>query len=146
MAYYQNEQQINAIAIGFRNKTLATSEWTHAAHLTVGLYYLKNFGFYQALCLLRSGIIEYNAATGGENNHEGGYHESLTLFWVWILNEYINSQPKSSSLLSLCNQFLTSKYAHPLLFKDFFSEQLIFSTRARASWVEPDLKALNFPF
>lgn len=43
------------------------------------------------ICFLRSGIIATNVSIGGKNTPEGGYHETLTLFWSRIIRDYVSA-------------------------------------------------------
>ena len=68
-------------AAGFSDRILDKSLWTHEAHITTAIWYLMKYEKEDALCRLRSGIISYNLAVGGENTGMGGYHETITVFW-----------------------------------------------------------------
>jgi len=47
---------LDDFAARFQACTLAEKEWTHAAHLVVGLWHVDRFGPEEALRRLRSGI------------------------------------------------------------------------------------------
>ncbi len=143
MNFFQTETEIDALVAQFQHQTLPIKEWTHEAHLTVALWHLKNHTLAEATCMLRSGIITYNKATGGENSPTRGYHETITLLWIKIIYDYvIKNQDKN--LQDLCNAFLSSAYADRTFPLQFYSHERLFSTEARAFWVEPDQKALIF--
>ena len=57
---------IERLAREFCDCTLPYAEWTHAAHLRVGLWHLLHYSPSESLNRLRSGIREYNAACGVE--------------------------------------------------------------------------------
>lgn len=141
--YYQTAAEIETLVAQFQHQTLPASTWTHEAHLTVALWYLKNYTPAEATCYLRSGIITYNNAVGTPNTPARGYHETLTVLWIKIVNYFVcNNTDKD--LLTLCNDFLESPYATREFPLQFYSKTCLFSTTARAFWVEPDLQALNF--
>lgn len=143
--FYESEKEITTLTDGFKNKELTEAQWTHEAHLTVGIWFLKNYDRYKATCRLRSGIIELNVSLGGKNTPTDGYHETITLFWIWLIRKYIEANPEKS-VLGLCNAFLNSKYADRNLLLNFYSREVLFSIKARAVWVEPDKKKMAFPF
>jgi hypothetical protein len=134
---------IRKIATQFTNRTLPKEEWTHTAHIAVAfaeLEILKDFE--NTLHGLRRKIKEYNLSVGTENTNNSGYHETLTIFWLTVLNEFY-SLNRQFNLEELFNRFVkticaTSKF--PTL---FYSRELLFSTHARLNWVNPDLLPLT---
>ena len=57
---YSTEEEIEKLIEAFEARTLPLNQWTHQAHLTVAVWYLRSYRYYAALCLIRSGIISYN--------------------------------------------------------------------------------------
>ncbi|MEN0003408.1 MAG: hypothetical protein AAF798_04670 [Bacteroidota bacterium] len=135
-------ESVDNLVKAFQNKSLPEKAWTHEAHLTVGLWYLTHYTKDQATCHLRSGIITYNASLGGKNDHQSGYHETMTLFWIWLLDQYL--QRHKGDLIALIEQFLKSKYSSARLPFLFYSKDYLMSTQGRAAWVKPNLQGLNF--
>ena len=136
-----SEKTLKTLITQFENKTLSKDKWTHEAHLIVAIWYLKNHTKEAATCLLRSGIITYNMAVGTKNTPTSGYHETITLFWIWLIGVFIQSN-KDLTINELINSFLASKYSNKSIFFDYYSRELLFSVKARAIWVEPDLAEL----
>jgi hypothetical protein len=68
------------------NGTLPKSEWTHEMHLIAVLYYYiyeqKN-----AFKAMSRAIYRYNSAVG-TSNENSGYHATLTMFWVWKIQQF----------------------------------------------------------
>lgn len=140
-------ERIDALAEGFLTCTLPKEDWTHEAHLLVGLWHLHHYSFYEALLLMRCRIITYNLATGGVNSAQSGYHETLTEFWLRQLAEFRRSVGEEKSLSAQCNQLFASRFADRGLPFEYYSRELLFSVQARAKWTEPDLQTfqlLNF--
>ncbi len=125
----------------FENRSLPKTEWTHEAHLSVGLTYVYHYPKNEALCYLRSGIIAYNLAVGTPNTPTEGYHETLTIFWLEVLNAYSQKHPQPS-LSERIHHFMKSPRSRRDLALDYYSRERLFSLEARARWVEPD----QFPF
>jgi UDP-3-O-[3-hydroxymyristoyl] glucosamine N-acyltransferase len=92
----------------FSNQSLSKSEWTHEAHLLVALSFLKNHNLYEALCRLKAGIILLNRAHQTTNNGNGGYHETLTVFWSNIIDLFIRMNP-DTGIMETAELFFTSK-------------------------------------
>jgi adenylate kinase family enzyme len=122
---------------------IPAKEWTHAAHLVVGLWHVHRYGAGQALTRLRSGIRRLNESHGGVNSSTDGYHETITAAYVRLLAEYLQSCAADVPL----DMHAIGLLAGPLATKDalftFFSREHLMSTTARAEWVEPDRARLS---
>lgn len=136
---YSSDQEIQSLVNQFESNVLPISQWTHQAHLTVGLYYLRNNTFHESLCLIRANIITYNVATGGINSTTRGYHETLTVFWLKVLAEFLEKQ-KSEPLFKVCNSFMESPLSSRELPFQYYTKEKIFSIEARASYIGPGEK------
>jgi len=134
-----SSSEIASLVSAFEKRQLPEKEWTHEAHISVAFYYLKKYTLHQAICLLRSNIITYNVSVGGKNTFTGGYHETLTLFWVKVVAGYIKKHETNT-----LDQFLASAYFSKNLPLVYYTKQRLFSTEARAVWVEPDVKPFDF--
>lgn len=139
---FASEAQIDAVVQGFRNRTLPVADWTHQAHLAVGLWHVAHFGETAAKALLRDGIRSYNEAVGTPNNDMRGYHETVTLYYAWAAARYLDMMPPPA-LVDRVNGFVES----PLGSKDgiftFWSRDLILSVAARRAWIAPDIMPLD---
>lgn len=133
---------IDQLVQQFVSQTLPREAWTHEAHLLVALWHLYHHSVDESTCLLRSRIISYNVAVGTENSSTSGYHETMTLFWIWVIDRFLEAH--EGELLQLAATFTESKYADRKLPLLFYQRSTLFSVKARARWVEPDLQALEF--
>ena len=70
----------------FENCTLPFPEWKHRAHLKIAYLYLRQYPFPQALNRVRGNIKRYNAATNTPESLERGYHETMTVAWLWLVH------------------------------------------------------------
>lgn len=126
----------------FEDCTLPREEWTHAAHLTVALWHLLQFDWPEAVTRVRARIKRYNAAHGILTTPTGGYHETLTLFWMHTVRAFLEAERNEArALVHLANE-LAASYDKSLPLTHYTRERL-FSPEARAGWVEPDLKPLD---
>ncbi|MBY0424054.1 MAG: hypothetical protein K2Q22_00325 [Cytophagales bacterium] len=135
--HYASIDEIETLVDQFKSQSLPKAKWTHEAHLTVALWYLSYYSFEEALCYLRSGIIAYNTSVGTENSPYSGYHETFTVFWTKVIDDYLKTN--KSNLLTDFNNFLQSPWASRQLPLQYYSKELLFSTKARALYCEPDL-------
>ena len=139
-AYTQSE--ISQLVVGFIDQKLTQEQWTHEAHLIVACHYCSQYDFHEALIYLRSGIIALNVSMGVENTPEEGYHETLTVFWIWVISSYIHAH-KDEDLPTIVNGFLQSPFASKELPLEFYSKDALFQLRARARFVEPDVQPFH---
>ena len=142
MVQYISEQEIINIVYQFKNHTLPLELWTHEAHLTLAIWHLKKYTYAEATCMLRSGIITYNSSTGGVNNSTTGYHETITLFWIKVVADFLRKHLHLTPLAA-CNAFLASSISSKTYPYEFYSKALLHSTHARSHWTAPDLKPLQ---
>lgn len=136
---YKTLDEIENVVRVFEHCTLPISEWSHHAHLTVGLWYLIHYPPEEAINCIRDRIKKYNAARGIKTTKDSGYHETITLFWLRIIIHFLVAEVENYSILDITNK-LINKYANPRLPLEYYSQDLLMSWEARISWIEPDLK------
>ena len=140
---YDSIAEIESVVHGFQWCTLPREQWTHAAHLTVALWYHLRLPWPHAEKLIRVGIQRFNEAHGIVTTPTGGYHETMTLFWIRMVREYLDDvRAEKLSVPTLFNK-LIERYGRKELPLEYYSRERLMSLEARASWGEPDLKALN---
>ena len=76
----------DALIAGFEARTLEKANWTHAAHVTTALAYVRALGRDEALRRIRTNIRAYNAAVGGPAN---AYHETITRAWITVVARFL---------------------------------------------------------
>jgi hypothetical protein len=136
---YNNEAEIYELLKLFETGTIARDEWKHAEHLVVALCYLKDSTLGEATDKMRSGIFNLLGAFGVDLKKEMPYHETITVFWMrtayayMLMNEKLSFVEKANGLCELFDK------DHPL---KFYSRELLFSDKARAAYVDPDLQPL----
>jgi hypothetical protein len=126
----------------FTERTLTKPEWTHAAHLAVGLWHVGRYGRDRALSRLRSAITRLNESHGTVNSATGGYHETITRAYVELLSAFAARHAGKSAA-----ERVTALLADPLSDKKallrFYSRERLESVQARLGWAEPDLAPLG---
>ncbi|UBF26498.1 hypothetical protein K9N68_00335 [Kovacikia minuta CCNUW1] len=136
---YTTIDEAKDLVWAFEDRTLARSRWTHAAHLTVALWYLVHYPHPEATRRIRAGIQQYNAANGIQTTPTGGYHETITLFWIDQVHQFLTDKGVNDFALETVNALLQT-YADPNLPFLFYSGDRLLSWEARTTWVEPDLR------
>jgi hypothetical protein len=140
---YASITEIESVVHGFQWCTLPRERWTHAAHLTVALWYQMRFPGPGAERLIREGIKRFNEAHGIVTTPTGGYHETMTLFWLCLVRKYLGEvRAEKLSALTLCNG-LIERYGRSELPLEYYSRERLMSPEARATWIDPDLKTLD---
>jgi len=142
------ESAVVQLARRFQTLTLSREEWTHRAHLAVGLWHVANFGPAEALERLRIGIRALNERNGVANTATGGYHETITRAYVLLLESFLARRRSSDSGddCDLQNHF-DALIHDPLIERTallaHWTRERLHSSQARAEWLEPDLAPLT---
>jgi len=136
---YNKDEEVNLLAKAFEERTLPKAEWTHAAHLVVGLYYCYHNSFGMAKNLMSDGIYWLNDAHGTPNTETSGYHETLTVFWLRTVANFIEKAEHGKGLAELANELVATVNDTKLPLK-YYSRERLFSVEARLNYVEPDLE------
>ena len=140
-ATFRTSEEMFELLRRFEDCTLPREEWTHAAHLTVALWHLLQFDWPEAVAHVRRGIKRYNDTHGILTTPTGGYHETLTLFWLRAVRSFLEAERNEArALVHLAND-LAATHDKGLPFS-FYTRERLFTPEARAHWVEPDLKPL----
>lgn len=116
----------------FERAGFAAADFGHRAHLRMAYLYVTRLGAAAAEVRAAEGIRHLAAAHG----HTALYHETLTLAWVRVVALAVARSGASS--------FAGLLAAHPQLLDNHlldahWSREVLFSSRARAEWVPPDL-------
>jgi hypothetical protein len=139
---YESETELEAIARGFENCTLPDSEFKHAEHLTLALYYLHRLRLTvpEATERMRAGLYRFLDHYAGNRQ---AYNETITLFWIRIVDSFLGGTNTARPVEELANE-LIEVFGNSNLIYEYFSRERILSKAARTAWVEPDLKPLDF--
>ena len=142
-APFASVTEIERLVTAFENGTLPRPEWTHRAHLTVATWRLAKHPVATATPLIRNGILKLNAALGIVSNADNGYHETLTRFYIGLITHHLRTVGENTSLVDAVNALLAQR-GHPGLPEAYYRPEHLMSREARARWVEPDLKPLEW--
>ena len=141
---YNDEKEIYTLLSSFEDATISRDEWKHAEHMVVALCYLERHDLETAIGKMRSGILHLlEKGYGLDLTKEMPYHETITVFWMRTAYAF-SLMHKELSFVEKVNRIceLFDK-DHPL---KFYSRELLFSDRARSTYVSPDLANIEDAF
>jgi hypothetical protein len=136
---YKTQSEIEAVVEGFESCTTSKDEFPHRSHLTVAVYYLYNSTEVDVTDRMRTGLLRFL------DHHGVGrakYHETMTVFWLKTLSEFLAQLDVKLSLLEKTNAAVESLGDSRLVY-DYYSKELLASEEARKGWREPDLRAMT---
>jgi hypothetical protein len=140
--HYKSKAEIEAIVQGFEDCTLPDSEFRHAAHLTVALYYLQRSRLTvpEAATRMRDGLYRFLDHYAGDRQ---AYNETITLFWIRVVDSFLCGTDAARPVEELASEMIEA-FGNSNLIYEYFSREHLLSKQARTAWVEPDLKPLDF--
>jgi len=136
------EREIDEFLAAFEGCTLPKEKWTHAAHLLTGACYVHAMGREPALERMRECVSRYNVSVGGKNTETSGYHETITVMWIRLLDrlrQEVGSMERAAFAALAVEQFEPRR----AVFREYYDFDVVASTEARLRWVEPTLKPLD---
>lgn len=131
-------RSLENLVAAFLDLTLPKAEWTHQAHLRVGLWHVFYLAAPEAMNVLRERIKAYNASVGGKNTDTEGYHETITQFYVFTIANFLSEVDRNRPLSDLAEELIHYHGDHDLPLR-FYSKERLSSKEARLGYVEPDL-------
>ena len=129
-------------AVAFCDGTLTKAEWTHFAHLRVGLWHMLHHGVDDALELLRTRIRALNESHGVANSDTGGYHETITRFYVWLTAAFLRNTDRTRPVDDLVVELIL-RFGDRDLPLTYWSKERLMTPEAGRGWAEPDLRPLR---
>lgn len=139
---FTDEARILAIVEAFRARTLPFADWSHQAHLATGLWHVATHGEDAAKPLLREGIKAYNLSVGRPNDAMRGYHETVTMYFVWSAARFLE-RDAPAGLRDSVNGYVGGPFGSKEGVFRFWSRDRLLSPDARLAWCEPDLQPLD---
>lgn len=136
---FADTREIAKLVENFESCAVPPAEFDHGAHLAVALWYLSELPAPEAIGRMRDSLRRYTR----HNNAESAYNETITLFWLKLVRHFLERADFSRPLVARANELLAA-YDNSRLVFDYYSRDLIGTPEAKESWVEPDLKPLNF--
>ena len=139
-AFYETDIEVEEVLRKFESGATAPDDFKHRQHLTVALLYLLRLPAREAHKRLREAILGF---LKHHNIEEPVYHETITAFWLRRVRAFIDDADTGRPTHELASE-LAKACADSRLVFNYYSKELIDTDEARARWVEPDLKPLDF--
>ena len=139
-ARYRSDDEVKEVVRKFESCEFGPSEFKHRLHLTVALSYLLDAPYAEAVERMRQSLRRFIA------HHGIGprlYHETLTVFWMRRVLAFVEQADVSRGLAELANELIDSCGDSRLVF-EYYSRERLDSDKARACWLDSDLKPLDF--
>ncbi|HEY9404105.1 MAG TPA: hypothetical protein VIQ24_15710 [Pyrinomonadaceae bacterium] len=136
---YLSEREIEELVENFESCAVPPAEFDHGAHLSVALWYLSCLPYAAATVRMRDGLRRYTE----HNNAQANYNETLTIFWLKLVRRFLDQGDATRPLAERANELIETYGSSKLVF-EYYSGALVQTPEAKASWVEPDLKPLDF--
>jgi hypothetical protein len=122
----------------FLDGTLNKYDWTHEAHLVVGMYMVTH---HEAAALehMRKAIRSFNETTGTENTDTSGYHETLTVFWLERIRAHCTAPDGTLTWDqdTLDHLLFSREMSNRNVWLEHYDEDLVKSVEARRGYVQP---------
>lgn len=134
--YYKSDDEIRTLVSAFEACSFHPSEFRHCQHLTVALWYVWHLPPDEATEKMTTGIRRL-AETYGKM----GYHETITLFWLRIVANFVAEHRGKEALVATANA-LIERCNDKDLIQQYYSAEVLATDKAKAEWVQPDLKGL----
>lgn len=135
---FKTENELEAIVRGFETCTTPATDFPHRSHLVLATWYLTNATVDQAMASMRASILNFLK----HYDIKGKYNETITRFWILVVDGCLRNLGDELTLLERTNAVIFSLNNSRLIF-EYYSQELLWSDRAKSEWVEPDVKELN---
>jgi hypothetical protein len=131
-----------ALVEAFIAGDLPRAEWTHAAHLVVAVWLIRERGLDEGLRCLPDWIRRYNDRGGVANSDTSGFHATLTVAYLRGTAAVLRDLSPGIEWGDAVDAVLQSPLGSPNWPLAFWSPERLWSVAARRQWIEPDRQPL----
>ena len=135
---YNSDAELEQLARRFESCDLQADELHHRAHVALSVWYFLRLPEAEAVERVHQGLQRFI-----RHHRITVYNETITLFWMKLARSYVSRADANQTALELVNDSMKELGDSRIIF-DYYSRERIASDEARARWVEPDLKPLDF--
>jgi len=124
----------------FESCAIPLSEWSHRSHIRMAWIYLRLLPPAEAIAEVRTGLQRFVAAHAVPDSLERGYHETITVAWMRLVESAMTHHCQCDSSDAFCDAM-----PHLLcqtLLRVFYSRDRIRTPAAKAGFIPPDLAEL----
>jgi hypothetical protein len=135
---YDSDAELESLARRFESFELQGDELHHRAHVALSVWYFLRLPEEEAIERIHYGLQRFV-------RHHGinVYNETMTLFWMRLARGFVAGAGAGRTALEVVNDSVSRLGDSRIIF-DYYSRERLGSDEARLSWVEPDLKPLDF--
>lgn len=130
-------RDIENFVCDFEAGRIAPDEWDHRAHLTVAAWYLARYPEGEATERMIRGIRRHNHVHGVLQSAKGGYHETITLFWLVVTRTALGRMHRGWTLAARIERVVHRLASDKNLIFEFYDRDRLFTDEARARWMPP---------
>ena len=140
--YYESMGEIEAVVRSFESCATPPSDFNHCAHLTVAFSYLHLYklSMTDATERMRAGLYRFLDHNGVDR---GKYNETITIFWIKLVRRFLEGIDTERHIADIANEMLDAFGNSQLIF-EYYNKERLSTEQARAGWVEPDKKPIDF--
>jgi|ERR1044071_1016374 FPC/CPF motif-containing protein YcgG len=128
-----SDAEVKILVAAFESGDLPAAEFKHSAHIAVALTYLSESPLPEATEHMRRSLESFI-----QHHNQTGYHETLTVFWMRLLDHLATVRHPEMPLWQRVNAVIAS-HGTKWPVEAHYSKELVSSPGARHAWVEPDL-------
>jgi hypothetical protein len=139
----RNYESVEEIGTGLFDLSLPHHLWTHEAHLAAAVYVLMVRTELDASEVMPWLIRRYNKANGVENSDTGGFHATITEFYIRTIRAFLDFMPAGSTPDQAFEKLLQSEIADRAFPLNYYAPEVLFSTRARRRWIDPGCREFS---
>ena len=132
---FASDDEALAVVAGFEATTLSKGAFNHRAHLLVGLWYLDHHPLEEVRRSFPEAIKRFNAVAGTTPGPRGGYHETITQFYLTMIARFRADWRGSPSLAVRANA-LFDAVGGPDLLARYYPDEVLWTPEARATWLQ----------
>jgi hypothetical protein len=136
---FASNAEVETLVQAFETATIPPSQFTHVAHMAVALSYLDELPLAAALARMREKLSHFTA----HNHLVDLYHETLTVFWMRLLDHVAQNHYREVPLWRRIN-LIVARWGTAGPVEAHYSREVIKSKVARAAWIPPDRLPLPF--
>jgi hypothetical protein len=131
---FASDTDIDDMVRLFESCDLPGERWTHRAHLAVAATYVSRYPLSEATDRARTNIRRYNESRGNKI----GYHETITVLFMRLVARELGQGSRAVIVNDLAGRCRLDWLL------GYYSSQRLWSAEARAEFVDPDLRPLDF--
>ena len=140
---FHDAAEVERLVRDFETATIAPADWRHRDHVAVATWYLLTRpGEAAAVEAMRESLKRFVRLHGIKPSPGRGYHETITVFWMKLINRYLETVNLDCALIDLING-VVERFADKGLSLEYYSRALLDTADARSGFIEPDLKSLD---